>query len=592
MKNIYTQRAGAFIAFCFLFFSSFNSFAQVGIGTIDPNANAKLDITSTVAEPGGLLLPRLALTAINSPAPLAGPVVDLQGMTVYNTATAGTGVNRVTPGFYYHDGSTWVRISGGPNTNWLLSGNAGTTPGTGAGQNYLGTTDGQALVLATQGNQRMRLLANGQIVVNNNLPFAGVVFNSFSGASEDAIAGGAMNGFGVYGQAEGTGVGVYGIVNNATAFGMRADNLDWSGAAILAVGGGWGAGSYIPSTGVSANGDDGLFSWGKMSDGTGIMGTGNNSTHIVTYINGGGIAGSGMRNGIYGYAGNGARTNANRGNAAGIFSLDTDNNVGNNGGINDNGIRATAILAGFDNTIPGDGQPGADSYFGGYFSGGTERLLSTVPSYAYVGMRYGVNANGRTGGTDYKIIGTGSVSTLINDENNLTRIMFAPEAPEIVFQDYGIGQLVNGEVRITLDPVLKKSLHIDAQHPLKVFVTLEGDCNGVYVTDKTADGFTVKELQNGSSNVSFSWQIVANRADTKDVNGAVVSKHVGLRLPIGPGPITAKAKSHELSKSKTIDNTQNETEESITDESPKRVKLSDSVNKSKKSQAQENNNNH
>src|SRR5690606_19523235 len=112
------------------------------------------------------------------------------------------------------------------------------------------------------------------------------------------------------------------------------------------------------------------------------------------------------------------------------------------------------------------------------------------------------------------------------------RIMFAPEAPEIVFQDYGIGQLVNGEVNIALDPILKKSLHIDSNHPLKVFVTLEGDCNGVYVTNKSADGFTVKELQNGTSNAPFSWQIVANRADTRDRSGNVVSKHVGLRLPV------------------------------------------------------------
>ncbi len=75
-----------------------------------------------------------------------------------------------------------------------------------------------------------------------------------------------------------------------------------------------------------------------------------------------------------------------------------------------------------------------------------------------------------------------------------------------------------------------------------MFVTLEGDCNGVYVTDKSIDGFTVKELKGGTSSIAFSWQIVANRADRKDTNGEVISKHVGLRLPDGPSYITPISK--------------------------------------------------
>jgi hypothetical protein len=123
-----------------------------------------------------------------------------------------------------------------------------------------------------------------------------------------------------------------------------------------------------------------------------------------------------------------------------------------------------------------------------------------------------------------------------------------------VFQDYGIGQLNNGVARIDLDPLLTQSIFVDNTHPLKVFVTLEGDCNGVYVTDKSSEGFTVKELQNGSSNVQFSWQIVASRADTRDTNGNVISKHVGVRFPAGPGMQELKPlvqeKTTELNNSK------------------------------------------
>lgn len=77
-------------------------------------------------------------------------------------------------------------------------------------------------------------------------------------------------------------------------------------------------------------------------------------------------------------------------------------------------------------------------------------------------------------------------------------------------------------------------IFVDERHPMKVFIQLEGDCNGVYVTEKTKNGFKVKELQNGRSNVSFSWNMVANRADTLEKDGTIASKHVDVRFPIGP----------------------------------------------------------
>jgi len=376
-------------------------------------------------------------------------------------------------------------------------------------------------------------------------------WNQGTGNGVRGDAGNANNG--VYGQNTGTGSGVYGISNNAGGFGIRGYHLSATGTGLLATGNNAASTYLISGTGIASNGENGIFSYGRVATGTGVIGTGNNSTSIITNTNGGGVAGSGTRNGVFGYAGLGAVANGNRGNAGGIFMLDTDNDVSNNGSTNNNGIRASAVIAGFDNIAFNDNAtptptsyPAQDSYFGGYFSGGTERTggAATIPSYAYVGLRYNTAANGLSG-TDFKIVGPGNVSTIINDEKNVPRIMFAPEAPEIVFQDYGVGQLVNGQVYIALDPVLKNSLHIDSEHPLKVFVTLEGDCNGVYVTNKSANGFTVKELQNGTSNVPFSWQIVANRADTKDANGRVVSKHVGLRLPEGPGPLNLTAKNNE-----------------------------------------------
>ena len=165
-------------------------------------------------------------------------------------------------------------------------------------------------------------------------------------------------------------------------------------------------------------------------------------------------------------------------------------------------------------------------YYGGYFYSGGSNSNS---SYAYAGARIG--------GTNYKIIGNGTVSTIVDGVGDTKKVMFAPEAPEVLFEDYGTAQLVNGMATISIDPIFSKNIIVDATHPLKVFIQLEGDCNGVYVTNKSGTGFTVKELQNGSSNVPFSWHIVANRKDQG--NGSIEnrSNYSDLRFPDAPDPV-------------------------------------------------------
>jgi hypothetical protein len=94
--------------------------------------------------------------------------------------------------------------------------------------------------------------------------------------------------------------------------------------------------------------------------------------------------------------------------------------------------------------------------------------------------------------------------------------LFAEEASEVFFNDYGSGHLQNGKAHIQLDPNFLETVTIDDAHPLKVFIQLEGDCNGVYVTNKTKTGFDVAELHSGSSNAAFSYRIVCKRKYYED----------------------------------------------------------------------------
>ena len=275
-----------------------------------------------------------------------------------------------------------------------------------------------------------------------------------------------------------------------------------------------------------ANNDNvGNAFWGTNINvgGTAILGGAGPGASIYPNT-GAGVAGSGPFVGVYGSNGFGSPNNAaHYTNCAGGFALDSDNNVAT---LNSS---AFAKIAGIDNISPNGTLANRRSLYGGYFNGG----VGAGQSYAYVGIKYNATNTG-TGGTNYKIIGNGTNSTMIMDKENKPRVLFSPEAPEILFEDYGTSELVNGEVYVKIDEILKEALHVDEKHPLKVFIQLEGDCNGVFVTEKSKNGFKVKELAGGSSNTKFSWHIVANRADDKDAQGNITSEHVGLRLPYGP----------------------------------------------------------
>jgi len=80
-------------------------YSQVAINTTgaNPDASAGLDVSFTDK---GLLIPRVALTQTTSPSPITSPATSL---LVYNTAT----VNDVKPGYYYWDGTKWVRLVSG-----------------------------------------------------------------------------------------------------------------------------------------------------------------------------------------------------------------------------------------------------------------------------------------------------------------------------------------------------------------------------------------------------------------------------------------------------------------------------------------------
>lgn len=518
-----------FTAILILLVSTNISIAQVGIGTTTPDPSSILEVSSTNQ---GFLMPRIALTSTADTATITG--AEATGLLIYNTAT----IADVIPGFYYWDGTVWVPLRASFPSSWLTAGNAGTTPG--IGNDYIGTSDNQNLVIGTNATEVLRITtpdasSDIQVIAGNagNNGTEQSPLYTFSndtntgiwsdGGDEFSLGGGGQEFITidegpdeVIINEDGDQINfrIESDIDNDLFFADGANNSIYVSAA-----------SPFPALDIfTSRPIAGLYPVNGYASGQGN--TGIYGRHETTATGGNFNAGGAFDGNATGYS---TQPGWNvgvvgSGNQAGVYGTTTIDVGDRQGGFFQSqdalgAVQSSASVAGFTSI--------GNDYYGGYFDGN-----QAFGDYAYVGIRIGA--------TNYKINGGGSVSTTVKDQEGENRILFAPEAPEILFQDYGVGKLINGEAYINIDPVLAHNIHVDAENPLKVFIQLEGDCNGVYVTSKSKNGFKVKELQNGNSNVNFSWQIVATRADEFRPNGELDSKHVGVRFPVGPGKMQPK----------------------------------------------------
>jgi len=116
-------------------------------------------------------------------------------------------------------------------------------------------------------------------------------------------------------------------------------------------------------------------------------------------------------------------------------------------------------------------------------------------------VKFSVNENG-----DY--VAAGSKSTAVDVDNQM-RKLYTIESPEVWFEDFGSSTLKGGSAVVTLDSLFVKTVNLGVDY--HVFLTPLGECNGLYVAQKTATSFEVRELGGGSASVAFDYRIVAKR---------------------------------------------------------------------------------
>ncbi|MCD6595925.1 hypothetical protein J7L68_09680, partial [bacterium] len=437
---------------------------------------------------------------------------------------------------------------------------------------------------------------------------AGVV-----GISNDGVRMGILaSDDGVYGENDATGasqdVGVYGINSNATGIGIYGSGANFSsfaytnGAGVIGNGTVGVYGATDNASGVGVTGSDG------EADGFGVYSFGDmaidEETDPTLYFYEGATTGAVQWDGtnmwyydggwhLFGGGGGGTPGGADEqiqynnggvfGGASNFYYDDVNNQVSI--GV---GTTAPYLLEAEDNDAIGIASRSINIAQTGTGLCGTNddeagNTLANGSGIAGTGYNFGLFANCTNSGYDiaggyfdggfglyaytafwnsgdlsaYGIISNGTKSTIVNDIDGNRVAMFCTETPEVLFQDFGKGKLTDGKTHIELDPIFSKNTHIDNEHPLKVFIQLEGNCNGVYVTNKTPNGFDVIELNGGTSNVEFMWMVVANRADaifySQDSTKTKVSNYSQLRFPSAPGP------QEILSLKKKDEQTQNTT---------------------------------
>jgi hypothetical protein len=282
-----------------------------------------------------------------------------------------------------------------------------------------------------------------------------------------------------------TGYGVYGSSPNVGVFG----NGTGSGGIGLD-----GHGTIIGAKGIATE---------TTSGGIGVYGGGTSTTSY-------GVEGQSANVGVFGQSDGASETGGIIGSIAGVWG--------------DTGGPSNEFYTGVLGT--------ADENYAGYFNNNSSATPgvyiendATSSSTATVLETFG----GDFGGTCYidvsgDISCSGTVSGVVSADKGARKLaVYSMQSAENWFEDAGSGELANGSVHVALDPTFASTVNTGVEY--HVFLTPKGDCEGLYVTNETAEGFDVHELRGGHSGIAFDYRIMAKRVNYENVRLADVTEH-------------------------------------------------------------------
>ncbi|MGA3107313.1 MAG: DNRLRE domain-containing protein [Terriglobales bacterium] len=526
--------------------------ASAGVGTVT-------SVASGVGLTGG------PITGSGTLSIATGGVVNTMLVNPSLTVTASTGLTG--GGSVALGSSTALAID---TTKVPLLGSANTFTGTQTVNNAMSVTSSSSISLTATST------ASGGAGVEG-FGSIGVVGEGATGVSgsDNGVAGGigvngsdnSRTGYGVVGEGA---TGVYGLDNTNGGTGVSGSDGSGSGYGVtgsgavgvlgedtVAEGGGvWGRDLSGSGFGVGGSGGTGVYGTDNgISGGTGVYG---NDT-------------SGKGDGVYGSGGTGVYGTDNGTNGFGVVGTDTSgesDGVLGQGYIGVQGDGTQTGIFGVTNSTSGEGDGvvgvanGGSNTFLPYYagvwgdvgntSGNSFAVIGTAVENgaglfynngsAYTTLLAQNYAESNSGALVFQTFGghfgglcsidvsgdltcSGKVAGVVGVEGGARKVaVYSMQSPENWFEDFGSGSLSNGAVTIKLDPTFAQTVNTGTEY--HVFLTPNGDSKGLYVSQKSATSFEVREQGGGSSNVAFDYRVVAKRAGYENVRLADLTDEI------------------------------------------------------------------
>jgi len=275
----------------------------------------------------------------------------------------------------------------------------------------------------------------------------------------------------VYGEHLGTGIGVFG----------RGGNLAGEGV--------FGESTSNHSGVYGKNNSNGNGVSGESASGIGVYGSTSGPNNGPPYSFG--VVGHGLGAGAGYYTG-------------GVLGISDGAAEGVRGEGMNYGVHGVSDFIGVAGRNEGQNQDGAAVY-----------ALSTGAAAALVGHSIGTGLAGDFFGPvfirgAFTQIG-GPKSAAVPHPNGSYKRLYCMESPESWFEDFGVSELAHGSAIVKIDSDFSELVIDNGNY--HVFVTAEGDCEGLYVTNKKKHSFEIRESKGGKSSIKLSYRIVAKRKD-------------------------------------------------------------------------------
>ena len=487
-----------------------------------------------------------------------GAVTGVLGSTTSPEGYGTGGQSSATTG----TGSGVLGVSDSPDGNGVSGTNSATT---GAATGVYGTTgspDGSGVqgdANATSGESSGVLGTNSSNEGNGVQGYSSATSGKTTGVYGTADS---SSGYGVYGlvsATSGTTIGVYGQADSETGFGVEGQATATSGDATGVYG------KAVSESGIGVQGNAtaksgttfGVNGLNSSTSGTGVAGqstaeTGSTygTTGVVASTGGIAVAGqalatSGATIGVLG------KNSSTEGTAVqGSAVADSGVNwgvVGSAVSAQGTGVYGIAVahsqlatdLAGTPAGVWGDTKDGTAGVLATSDDGEAIAAYSNATNVATLFVENQEDSNQNSivlatfssygGYCDVFVNGnltcSGSVGghAVLKDGSHEVAL-YAVQSSENWYEDAGSGQLRNGAAVVTLEAEYAQTVNTGVDY--KVFLTPNGDCKGLYVTQKSPASFEVHELAGGNSNIAFDYRIMAKRKGFENIRMADITGQI------------------------------------------------------------------